>query len=99
MPRRLDAEEVSRQLAALPGWSGDTTAVHRDVRAPDFATAIRIVDEVAEVAEQMNHHPDIDIRWRRLTFALHTHVAGGVTQYDIELAHRITEILADNSPG
>lgn len=96
MPRRLDAEEVRRQLADLPGWSGDTAAVQREAQARDFATAIHIVGEVAEVAEQMNHHPDIDIRWRRLAFRLHTCVAGGVTQYDIELAHRIAEILEES---
>ncbi len=58
MSRILTDEEVSRQLADLPGW-------------------------------QVNHHPDIDIRWRTLHFALSTHSAGGITQLDIELAHQI----------
>ena len=60
------------------------------VEAPDFPAAIRIVDAVADEAEQMNHHPDIDIRWRTTRWLLTTHDAGGLTQLDIELAHRIS---------
>jgi 4a-hydroxytetrahydrobiopterin dehydratase len=56
-----------------------------------------VVDRVAEVAEEMDHHPDIDIRWRTLTFRCVTHSAGGVTTRDIALANRIDRILADAS--
>ena len=55
-------------------------------------TGIRIVDEVAVVAEELDHHPDVDIRWRDVTFALSTHSKGGVTDRDVELARRIDEI-------
>jgi 4a-hydroxytetrahydrobiopterin dehydratase len=92
--RRLDADEIDRQLNDLPGWSGDATAIHATVEFPDFSSAIRGVDEIAVVAEAMNHHPDIDIRWRTLHLRLTTHDAGGVTQLDVELAHRILEIAA-----
>ena len=69
MARLLENEEVDRQLADLPGWVGDTASLTRTVTAPDFPSAIRVVDEVADIAEQMDHHPDIDIRWRAVTFA------------------------------
>ena len=92
MVRRLGDEELERQLDGLPGWVGETLGIGRSYELPDFPTAIRAVDEIALVAEEMNHHPDIDIRWRRLDIALTTHDAGGVTQLDIELAHRIHEI-------
>ena len=59
--------------------------------APDFLTGIRLVDDVALVAETMDHHPDIDILWRTLTFTLSTHSAGGVTAADFELARGIDE--------
>jgi 4a-hydroxytetrahydrobiopterin dehydratase len=85
----LGAEELARELAALPRWEGDTTALSRTVRAPDFPTAIRLVDAVAVDAEEMDHHPDMDIRWRSVTFVLSTHSAGGVTGNDIALARRI----------
>ncbi|MDP9417971.1 MAG: 4a-hydroxytetrahydrobiopterin dehydratase [Actinomycetota bacterium] len=97
MPRLLNDEEIDRQLAALPDWSRGDDALRRTLEARDFATAIRIVTEVADVAEEMDHHPDIDIRWRTLHFALSTHSAGGVTQLDIELAHRIDEIARDTA--
>ncbi|KWX04982.1 pterin-4-alpha-carbinolamine dehydratase [Carbonactinospora thermoautotrophica] len=96
MPRLLTSAEIARQLAELDGWAGDTKALQRTVEAADFPTAIRIVDRVAEVAEEMNHHPDIDIRWRTLHFTLVTHSAGGVTQYDVELARRIDEIVREH---
>jgi 4a-hydroxytetrahydrobiopterin dehydratase len=99
MPRLLNEEEISRQLDGLDGWSGDPKGLRRTVAAADFPTAIRIVDEVAKVAEEMNHHPDIDIRWRNLQFALATHSAGGVTQFDVELAHRINAIVDAHRPA
>ena len=93
-PRPLDAEEIARQLADLPGWSGDTSSITRVLKAPTFMAGISIVEDVAHQAEAMDHHPDIDIRWCTVTFTLSTHDAGGVTQYDIELAHRISESAA-----
>jgi 4a-hydroxytetrahydrobiopterin dehydratase len=96
MASLLDSEELTRQLADLPGWVGDTAGISRTVQAPDFLTGVRIVSEVAEIAEQMDHHPDIDIRWRKLLFALSTHSAGGVTQLDVELAHRISTVATEH---
>ena len=89
---RLTEEELAAALSPLPGWSGDTSALRRVVTAPDFLTGIRIVDDVAVVAEELDHHPAIDIRWKELTFSLSTHSKGGVTGRDIELARRIDEI-------
>jgi 4a-hydroxytetrahydrobiopterin dehydratase len=86
--------EREQALLALPGWAGDAVGITRTVRAPDFPSAIRIVDEVAEVAEEMDHHPDIDIRWRSVTFRLSTHSSGGVTALDLGLARRISAISA-----
>lgn len=96
MPRLLDDEEISRQLLDLPAWTRDDGVLRRTVTAPDFRAAIAIVDDLADVAEQMDHHPDIDIRWRTLHLALSTHSAGGITQWDIELAHRVEEIARDH---
>jgi 4a-hydroxytetrahydrobiopterin dehydratase len=94
-PRVLDADEIERQLNDLPAWSGDRESLRRTAIAADFPTAIRLVNEVAEIAEEMNHHPDMDIRWRRVYFTLRTHVSKGVTQYDIELAHRIERAVGE----
>jgi 4a-hydroxytetrahydrobiopterin dehydratase len=89
MADRLGDDEVATALDGLTGWSGDTAALRRTVTAPDFPTAIRLVDAVAEDAEAMDHHPDMDIRWRTVTFVVSTHSAGGVTANDIQLAGRI----------
>ena len=94
MAELLGPDEVRSALAARPGWAGDPEAIRRTVELPSFRAAIAVVDQVAEVAEEMDHHPDIDIRWRTLTFHCATHSAGGVTRRDLDLAARIDEIVA-----
>ncbi|MEV4463092.1 4a-hydroxytetrahydrobiopterin dehydratase [Micromonospora echinofusca] len=89
----LTAEAVRDELGGLAGWSGDPAGITRTVELADFPEAIAVVDRVAVVAEEMDHHPDIDIRWRTLTFRCVTHSVGGVTQRDLELARRIDDIV------
>lgn len=90
----LSEEQVAEALSDLPEWSGDAEQLRRTIEFQDFPTAIRAVAQVADVAESMDHHPDIDIRWRTLTFTLSTHSAGGVTALDLDLARRISEVAA-----
>ncbi|GII21105.1 4a-hydroxytetrahydrobiopterin dehydratase [Planosporangium mesophilum] len=92
MAALLSPDEVAGALAELDGWSGDTREIRRTLDAPSFPAAIRLVVEVAKVAEDADHHPDIDIRWRTVTFALSTHSEGGVTAKDTALARRIDEL-------
>lgn len=94
MPEPLSAEALGQQLAGLPDWSGDTDGISRTAQLPTFPAAIAAVNQVALVAEEMNHHPDIDIRWRKLTFRCVTHSEGGVTELDLQLARRIDAIVA-----
>ncbi|MGL4175255.1 MAG: 4a-hydroxytetrahydrobiopterin dehydratase [Dermatophilaceae bacterium] len=94
MSRRLTDDEVTTQLTDLPGWRRDGDALRTSIQAPDFPAAVRLVAAAADEAEQMNHHPDIDIRWRTTHWLLSTHDAGGLTQLDIELAHRISRAAA-----
>jgi 4a-hydroxytetrahydrobiopterin dehydratase len=93
MAEVLDAEAVRDGLDGLDGWTGHPAAISRTVELRSFPDAIAVVDRVAVVAEEFNHHPDIDIRWRTLTFRCATHSVGGVTPRDVELARRIDEIL------
>ena len=65
----------------------------RDVEAPTFPAAIEWVVMIAQAAEAMDHHPDIDIRWRTVTFALVTHSQGGITEQDVQMAQELDEIL------
>lgn len=92
----LDDSAVEQRLAAVPGWRREGGEIRRTIKAADFPTAIRIVDEVAVEAERLNHHPDIDIRWRTLHLTLSTHDAGGLTELDFALAARIDEIAASH---
>jgi 4a-hydroxytetrahydrobiopterin dehydratase len=92
MAELISADELAAALADLPDWSGDTNGIERSVKAPSFLAGIRLVDAVAEAAEVADHHPDIDIRWRTVTFRLATHSAGGVTEKDLALARRIDEL-------
>lgn len=93
MPRLLASDDLRIQLLGLPEWHLEDAKLVRTVELADFAAALDLVVEVGHEAEAMNHHPDIDIRYDRVRFALWTHVAGGVTQYDVELAHRIDGLL------
>lgn len=77
-------------------WRRDGETIHLTVDAPDFRTAIAIVDDIAEQAEALNHHPDIDIRWRTLHMALTTHDVGRLTDLDFALAARIDAIVAEH---
>jgi 4a-hydroxytetrahydrobiopterin dehydratase len=91
MPRLLDDDEIGAALGGLPGWERDGDALVRTAALPSFPAAITVVDRVAAIAEKRDHHPDIDIRWRNLTFRCSTHSAGGVTELDVALAAAISE--------
>jgi 4a-hydroxytetrahydrobiopterin dehydratase len=91
----LTDEEIERQLRDLPGWRRDEKSLVVSYDSPDFPTAVRLVVLAGEDAEQMNHHPDIDVRWKVTHWRLSTHSAHGLTQLDIELAHRIAAAARD----
>jgi 4a-hydroxytetrahydrobiopterin dehydratase len=93
MPSRLSSDEVAAALQDLPEWTGDESGIRRTVELGSFRLAVEAIREIAEVAEEMDHHPDIDLRWRTLHLAVVTHSAGGVTGNDIELARRIDALL------
>ncbi|HVV10940.1 4a-hydroxytetrahydrobiopterin dehydratase [Amycolatopsis sp.] len=82
-------EQISAGLGKLPGWQRSGDSLERTAELADFPTAIEVVNRVAEIAESVQHHPDIDIRWRKLTFRLSTHSAGGLTEKDFSLAGQI----------
>ena len=97
MAELLDADAVRTSLASLDGWEGGPDGISRTVRLPSFPAAIAVVDRVAQVAEEMDHHPDIDIRWRTLRFRCYTYAAKGVTHRDVKLAQRINQIVGEVS--
>jgi len=89
----LSQEEIDRALSnELPHWTQEGDAIRRSVKAPSFMDGIRLVERVAEVAEDLDHHPDIDIRWTTVTFRLSTHAVGGLTSRDLRLAGDIDRL-------
>ncbi|ORV94884.1 pterin-4-alpha-carbinolamine dehydratase [Mycobacterium interjectum] len=91
----LTDEQVDAALPELNGWERSGGALRRSIKFPTFLDGIDAVRRVAEHAESKDHHPDIDIRWRTVTFALVTHSAGGITQHDVDMARDIDGIVGD----
>jgi len=91
MATLLDDAAIGAALDTLPTWRRDGDALVRSAKLPSFPAAIAVVDRVAEIAEQRDHHPDIDIRWRTLVFRCSTHSTGGITDLDVALAAAIDE--------
>ena len=91
MAHLLDDDAVTAALRDLPGWTRDGDALVLVAKLPSFPAAIGVVDRVAVIAEDRDHHPDIDIRWRTLTFRCSTHSEGGITDLDTALAASISE--------
>jgi 4a-hydroxytetrahydrobiopterin dehydratase len=92
-PPRLSPDELAAALSGLPLWSGDGEGIRRSVELPGFADAVAAIVRIGFVAEQVDHHPDVDLRWRTLHLVLVTHSAGGVTELDLDLARRIDALL------
>ncbi|HUO59321.1 MAG TPA: 4a-hydroxytetrahydrobiopterin dehydratase [Candidatus Acidoferrales bacterium] len=93
MAGALSSDEVTKALANMPRWQFTGKAILCELTLKDFAAAMVLVNRVAEIAEQMNHHPDITIQYNRVGFQLWSHDAGGVTSRDLKLAQRIDELL------
>jgi 4a-hydroxytetrahydrobiopterin dehydratase len=93
MAELLTDDQVTDALGKLPDWTAQDGALVRTAELPSFPLAIMVVNRVAEIAENDNHHPDIDIRWRKLTFRLSTHSKGGITALDVSLAEEIDGVL------
>src|SRR5947199_7948272 len=91
----IEPAALADALNRLDGWEGDVTGISRTASLPTFPAAIAAVDQIALAAEEIDHHPDIDIRWRTLTLRLTTWDADRrVTDLDLRLAARIDAILS-----
>jgi 4a-hydroxytetrahydrobiopterin dehydratase len=96
---RLDDTAVQEGLQRLPGWERRGNQIVKTFAREDFAHAITFVNEVADAAEAAGHHPDIDIRWNKVTLALSSHAEGGLTDRDFQLAARIQELDQPAQPA
>ena len=78
----------------MTDWQEQDDALVREFELPSFREAIDFVDRLADLAESEDHHPDIDIRYRRVTVRWTTHSEGGITEKDREMAERTTALAA-----
>jgi 4a-hydroxytetrahydrobiopterin dehydratase len=85
---KLEEAKIISALATLPGWQRDGQIISRTVEFKNFPAAMKYVNAVAELAEDAQHHPDIDVRWNKVTLTLTTHDAGGLTPKDIAVARQ-----------
>ncbi len=99
MRTALSDLEIRRALGPLPGWTRKGEVITKTYSFARFADGIRFVDDVARIADTADHHPDIDIRYTKVTFALSTHDAGGITQSDVDLAKAIEAAAGFDKPA
>jgi 4a-hydroxytetrahydrobiopterin dehydratase len=89
MADRLSDIAIQRELGNLQGWSRRGDVITKTFQFRNFMTGINFVTAVAKAADAADHHPDIDIRYTKVTCTLSTHSAGGITQKDLDLAKQI----------
>ena len=88
MPK-LGPDQISEKLKTLPGWEHKGEAIAKQYTFKTFMDGIRFLNRIAELAEKMDHHPDVTINYRKITFSLSTHDQGGITEKDFKLGETI----------
>ena len=91
---KLTEAQIEAQLTAHGEWSETGGAIQRTYQFEDFGAAMRFVNAVAQAAEESDHHPDILVRYNKVTLTFSTHDAGGVTQKDFDLAGKCDQLAA-----
>jgi len=90
----LTTEQISRRLKAVPDWSERAQTIWRTFKFEDFMTGVDFVRRIARQTLKINHQPDIDIRYDKVTLTLTTHDEGGITEKDFSLARKCDEVFA-----
>ena len=90
--QKLDSGELEAALRTLEGWTVAAGKLHREFRFADFGAAFAFMTRVALEAEKRDHHPEWSNVWNRVVVDLATHDAGGITEKDVALAQRISEL-------
>ena len=94
MAELLNDTELTRALAEAPAWRREGEEIVREIKFKTYLDGAAFVDRVAHVAEEMNHHPDIHLGWRKVTLRICTHSKGGLMAMDFELAGKVDHLLS-----
>ena len=86
---RLSDQEIDEELEKCDGWSRRGDAIFKEFERGDFAGSVDFVNAIAPAAEDMNHHPDLEISWSKVGVTITTHSQGGLTANDFELARKV----------
>jgi 4a-hydroxytetrahydrobiopterin dehydratase len=85
----LSDDEIQERLQGLDGWDREGDAIRKQFQLEDFKGSVDFVNRLTPAAEEMNHHPDLEISWNKVTVRISTHSEGGLTENDFELASKI----------
>jgi 4a-hydroxytetrahydrobiopterin dehydratase len=89
----LTNKQVSLHLKTVPDWAQRAHTIGRTFKFADFLKSIDFVNRIAKQAQKLNHHPDVDIRYDKVTLTLTTHDQGGITEKDFTLAKQCDEVF------
>jgi len=92
----LSADEIASRLTSLHGWTLEEKRISKRFEFKDFREAVNFLTEITPVADEQNHHPDVQIHWNELTLTLWTHASGGLTERDFRLAGTIDKMTEDH---
>ncbi len=93
----LSDDAIIKEMSALPLWQREGTTISRTFSFTSYLGGIAFVNAVAQLAEEVNHHPDLLVLWRKVSVTLTTHSKGGLTDKDFALAHKIDESYSSAS--
>ena len=96
MVKRLTKAKIESELKKFDGWKLERDFITKTFEFKTFMAGIKFVDDVAQIAEEEEHHPDIHIRYTTIKLSIQTHSEGGVTEWDLGLARRIESFLHQN---
>jgi 4a-hydroxytetrahydrobiopterin dehydratase len=89
---RLSDTEIDERLSGMNGWERSGEAIVKQFDNGDFKGSVEFVNRLTPEAEELNHHPDLEISWKDVTVTVTTHSEGGLTEGDFELARRIDSL-------
>ncbi len=90
--RQLSGDEITEGLKDLKGWDVEGEKLAKSVEFPSYREGVSFATRVAEIADEMDHHPDIEIGYKKVRISMNTHSVGGLSPYDLELARRIDSL-------
>jgi 4a-hydroxytetrahydrobiopterin dehydratase len=88
----MDQSEIDERLAGLDGWAQEGQSITREFDRGDFVGSVKFIDAIVGPAEDLGHHPDLEISWATVKVTVTTHSEGGLTPADFELASRIDDL-------